>query len=153
MQQLEVFGCRFDLPGHYKLIKPIGQGACGIVCAVEDTTTGAHMALKQIPRVFNNLTETKRTLREIRLLRCLRHRNIVSLIHVLPPVSPADFNEIYLASELLDTDLNQIINSAQPLTDEHIQYFMWQLLCGKHRQRNSLDAVAHRLMCYHPHSG
>ena len=64
----EVFGCRFELPadGRYTLIRPIGAGAGGVVAAVQDTTTGTQLALKQIPRLFDNLIKTKRTLREIR---------------------------------------------------------------------------------------
>jgi serine/threonine protein kinase len=32
--------------------------------------------------------------------------------------------------ELVDTDLHRIIQSSQSLSNEHIVYFMWQLLCG-----------------------
>ena len=32
--------------------------------------------------------------------------------------------------ELMDTDLHQIIRSAQPLSDDHCQYFVYQLLRG-----------------------
>eukprot|EP01052_Picozoa_sp_SAG31_P038955 SAG31_NODE_5307_length_2620_cov_2.005157_1_plen_191_part_10 len=83
-----------------------------------------------MPQLFSNLLKTKRTLREIRLLRGLHHPNVLSLVDVFVPQDPARFDEIYVATELMDTDLHQIIASPQPLTDEHAQYFMWQLLCG-----------------------
>jgi serine/threonine protein kinase len=37
---------------------------------------------------------------------------------------------VYLVYELMDTDLHQIIRSAQPLSDDHCQYFVYQLLRG-----------------------
>eukprot|EP01052_Picozoa_sp_SAG31_P038956 SAG31_NODE_5307_length_2620_cov_2.005157_2_plen_51_part_00 len=36
----------------YKLLHPIGQGAGGVVCAVQDRTTGSMLAMKQVPRLF-----------------------------------------------------------------------------------------------------
>ena len=38
------------------------------------------------------------------------------------------FDDIYFVSELMDTDLHQIIRSKQKLTDEHHQYFIYQVL-------------------------
>jgi serine/threonine protein kinase len=38
--------------------------------------------------------------------------------------------DVYLVYELMDTDLHQIIRSAQPLSDDHCQYFVYQLLRG-----------------------
>jgi len=37
---------------------------------------------------------------------------------------------VYIVTELMDTDLHQIIGSPQPLTDDHCQYFMYQILRG-----------------------
>jgi serine/threonine protein kinase len=46
--------------------------------------------------------------------------------------SPADkdFSDLYLVTELMDTDLYQIIVSPQTLSDEHYQYFTYQTLRG-----------------------
>ena len=46
------------------------------------------------------------------------------------PKSREDFNEIYVVSELMETDLAQIIKSNQPLTDDHVQFFLYQILRG-----------------------
>jgi serine/threonine protein kinase len=43
-------------------------------------------------------------------------------------VSPLIFS--YIVTELMDTDLHQIIQSPQPLSNEHIQYFVYQILRG-----------------------
>lgn len=48
-----------------------------------------------------------------------------------PPSPPAPrFDDVYVLYELMDTDLHQIIRSKQPLTDEHAQFFLYQLLRG-----------------------
>ena len=44
------------------------------------------------------------------------------------PASREVFNDVYVIYELMDTDLHQIIRSPQSLTDDHFQYFMWQVL-------------------------
>eukprot|EP00455_Lapot_gusevi_P000142 TRINITY_DN1005_c0_g1_i3.p1 TRINITY_DN1005_c0_g1~~TRINITY_DN1005_c0_g1_i3.p1 ORF type:complete len:288 (-),score=43.21 TRINITY_DN1005_c0_g1_i3:130-993(-) len=48
----------------------------------------------------------------------------------MKPDSKETFEDVYLVSDLLDTDLHQIIASPQPLTNEHIQYFVYQILRG-----------------------
>ena len=41
-----------------------------------------------------------------------------------------DFSDVYLIMELMDTDLNQVIKSNQPLTRDHVIYFIYQTLLG-----------------------
>lgn len=36
--------------------------------------------------------------------------------------------DIYLVTELMETDLNRVIRSKQELSDEHIAYFVYQIL-------------------------
>ena len=88
------------------------------------------MAIKKITKCFHNLVETKRTLREVQLLRCLRHANIVDIVCVMRPVSYEQFDDVYVVSELMSSDLHAIIASEQPLSDEHVQYFLYQILRG-----------------------
>jgi serine/threonine protein kinase len=47
---------------------------------------------------------------------------------ILRPASLEKFEDVYIVSELMDTDLHQIISSPQPLTDDHCQYFLYQIL-------------------------
>ena len=37
-------------------------------------------------------------------------------------------NTLYVVSELMETDLASIIKSSQPLTDDHCQFFLYQIL-------------------------
>ncbi|KAJ2915454.1 hypothetical protein MD484_g4944, partial [Candolleomyces efflorescens] len=82
-----------------------------------------------VTRVFDKVQLAKRALREITLLRHFsNHENITGLIDV-DAISP-DFNEIYIFMEPMEADLHQIIKSGQVLTNEHVQYFLYQILRG-----------------------
>ena len=123
-----VCGTRFDVDARYTLIKPIGHGAYGVVCSALDNQTGEKVAIKKINKAFDHLTDTKRTLREVKILRHFNHENVIRIKDILRPVSLERFDDVYIVSELMDTDLHQIISSPQPLTDDHCQYFLYQLL-------------------------
>lgn len=125
-----VCGTRFDVDRKYRLIKPIGTGAYGVVCSAENLETKEKVAIKKITKAFANLVETKRTLREVKLLRHFNHANIVSILDLMKPESYEQFDDVYIVNELMNTDLHQIITSSQPLTDEHVQYFIYQILRG-----------------------
>jgi len=85
---------------------------------------------KRISHAFSNLLDTKRIIREIKLLKHIKHENIISIIDIFRPPSKIEFEDVYIVSELMDTDLHQIINSLQPLSDDHLQYFVYQILRG-----------------------
>ena len=88
------------------------------------------MAIKKISDALLVPLEAKRLLREIALLRRLRHRNVIALLDILPPSNAAAFRDLYLVYELMDTDLYAVIRSAQPLSEAHTAYFTWQMFCG-----------------------
>lgn len=46
------------------------------------------------------------------------------------PEAKTGFNDIYIVTEFMETDLHRVIYSRQDLTDEHIQYFVYQILRG-----------------------
>jgi serine/threonine protein kinase len=123
-----VSGTRFDVAEHYKLIKPIGHGAYGVVVSANNTKLNEKVAIKKIPRAFEDLVDAKRILREIKLLRHFNHENVVSLKDLLPPASVGDFEDVYMILDLMETDLHRIIYSRQGLSDDHVQYFVYQIL-------------------------
>ena len=51
-------------------------------------------------------------------------------MEILRPRTYEQFEDVYIVTELMDTDLGQIIKSSQPLSDEHVQYFIYQILRG-----------------------
>jgi mitogen-activated protein kinase 1/3/mitogen-activated protein kinase 6 len=164
MTSFVVCGNVFEVQSRYAPIKPIGKGAYGVVCSARDVRSDARVAIKKITNAFENAVDAKRTLREIKLLRHLRHENVIRIADVVAPVSkksrlfqnaaqgtktngaktsenersvenrlaraPASFDDVYVMYELMDTDLHQIIRSNQPLSDDHCQYFVYQLLRG-----------------------
>ncbi|CAN1249438.1 Mitogen-activated protein kinase 3 [Linum perenne] len=129
--QYNIFGNQFEITPKYRPpIMPIGRGAYGIVCSVLNSETNEMVAMKKIANAFDNHMDAKRTLREIKLLRHLDHENVIGIRDVVPPPLRREFTDVYIATELMDTDLHQIIRSNQGLSEEHCQYFLYQLLRG-----------------------
>ncbi|XP_008792346.2 mitogen-activated protein kinase 5 [Phoenix dactylifera] len=129
--QYNIFNNLFEITAKYQPpVMPIGRGAYGIVCSVMNSETGEMVAIKKIANAFDNHMDAKRTLREIKLLRHLDHENVIGIRDVIPPPVPQAFNDVYVATELMDTDLHHIIRSNQELSEEHCQYFLYQILRG-----------------------
>ena len=80
---------RMTVHTRYDLIKKLGQGAYGIVGQFTDTVDGSIVAIKKTSKAFDDPTDAKRTLRELKLLSHLRHENIVMLRDVLPSAATA----------------------------------------------------------------
>ena len=55
------------------------------------------------------------------------HENIVNIINILPPTD-GEWTDLYIVSELMETDLHRIIYSKQALSTDHCQYFVYQIL-------------------------
>ena len=125
-QAYSIWGNTFLIDEQYVPIKAIGKGAYGTVCSAKNTVTGEKVAIKKIQNAFENLTDARRSLREIKLLRHLKHENVIGVRDLLYPANPHDFKDVYIVYELMDTDLHQIIMSAQPLADDHYQFFVYQ---------------------------
>jgi len=123
-----VSGTKFEVDKRYELIKPIGHGAYGVVVSAVDKKTNQKVAIKKVPRAFDDLIDAKRILREIKLLRHFNHENIISLKDILQPPRLDDFEDVYIISDLMETDLHRIIYSKQQLSDDHVQYFVYQML-------------------------
>lgn len=123
-------GTTFTVPKRYEYIKVIGQGAYGVVCAASDKMKARKVAIKKVPNAFADLIDAKRIVREIKLIEYYDHENIISLIDVLKPPAKTGFEDIYFVNDLMETDLHRVIYSHQELTDDHIQYFIYQVLRG-----------------------
>ncbi|CAG9321628.1 unnamed protein product [Blepharisma stoltei] len=126
----ECSGTSFTVDSHYQFIKQIGHGAYGVVISALDRRTNTKVAIKKIPKAFEDLIDAKRILREIKLLSFFDHENIISLLDVQRPPARTGYDDIYIITDLMETDLHRVIYSMQELTDEHIQYFMYQVLRG-----------------------
>lgn len=125
-----VHGSKFECAKRYSIIEPVGQGAYGIVCSASDEESGEQIAIKKIENAFEHIAFTKRTLRELRILRHLRHENLLDIRSMFLPGRRDSFDDVYVVSELMETDLATILKSPQPLTEEHCQFFLYQILRG-----------------------
>lgn len=108
-----------------------------------DYQLGYQVAIKRINQI-NSVLVAKRTLRELKLLRHFQgHPNvpkstyalyfkelqIISVIDLFK-MDKDNFDELYIAQELMDADLCHIIQSKYPLSEEAIKRFLYQLLRG-----------------------
>nr|VDC80380.1 unnamed protein product [Brassica rapa] len=112
----------------FKIQERIGKGSYGVVCSAIDTLTGEKVAIKKIHDIFEHISDAARILREIKLLRLLRHPDIVEIKHIMLPPSRREFKDIYVVFELMESDLHQVIKANDDLTREHYQFFLYQLL-------------------------
>ena len=127
-------GNTFTMDPRYKLRCHVGHGAQGIICSAVDlqSPTGQEVAVKKLTNALDEVMASKRLLRELRLLRHLKHENLLSLTDIMLPPSTNVllWKDVYIVSELMDTDLHYVIESGQAISDDHIQCFTAQLLEG-----------------------
>ncbi|KAM9461978.1 mitogen-activated protein kinase 7 [Clarias gariepinus] len=122
---------KFEVGEEYDVIETIGTGAYGVVSSARRRDNGQQVAIKKIPNAFEVVTNAKRTLRELKILKHFKHDNIIAIKDILQPmVPPSAFKSVYVVLDLMESDLHQIIHSRQPLTPEHTRYFLYQLLRG-----------------------
>lgn len=120
---------KFKVPADLEFIKKVGSGAYGCVASFKDPKTDGKVAVKKITDAFHDLIDGKRILREVKLLRTFRHDNIICILDMYPPDNP-EFDDIYIVTDLMETDLHRVIYSKQQLAEEHHQYFAYQILRG-----------------------
>lgn len=128
----DIAGNRFEVDVRYTNLTPVGGGSYGLVCSADDSVTKRRVAIKKVTNAFSDLTDAKRIMREIKLLGQLGdHENVIGLVDVMtmPPLTKK-FRDIYIICELMECDLDRIISSTQGLTDQHAQYFVYQILRG-----------------------
>ncbi|XP_062179164.1 mitogen-activated protein kinase 11-like isoform X2 [Phragmites australis] len=122
------FFAEYGDANRYEILEVIGKGSYGLVCSANDTQTGEKVAIKKIHNIFEHISDAARILREIKLLRLLRHPDIVEIKHIMLPPSKKDFKDIYVVFELMESDLHQVIKANDDLTREHYQFFLYQML-------------------------
>lgn len=109
-----VVGTRFEIDKRYEIVDPIGSGAYGVVVAAKDTSIPESKsdkdesnlcAIKKIVKAFEHRVFSLRTYRELKIQRLLDHENVLGIKRILMPKSREAFNEIYVVTELMETDL------------------------------------------------
>ncbi|KAG7361322.1 serine/threonine protein kinase [Nitzschia inconspicua] len=122
----------FTVDERYTMLRVVGSGAYGVVISASDAKSSKNVAIKMVPRAFNDEIDAKRILREIKLLKHMKHENIVGIVDMMPPTARylEDFHDVYIVADLMETDLHRIIYSKQKLSMDHVQYFIYQVLRG-----------------------
>ncbi|KAI4369036.1 hypothetical protein MLD38_017529 [Melastoma candidum] len=124
------FFTEYGEANQYEIEEVIGRGSYGVVASAIDTHTGERVAIKKINNVFEHVSDAIRILREIKLLRLLRHPDIVEIKHIMLPPCRREFKDIYVVFELMESDLHQVIKMNNDLSPGHHQFFVYQLLRG-----------------------
>ncbi|KTF77106.1 hypothetical protein cypCar_00046909 [Cyprinus carpio] len=105
---IDVGDSTFTVLKRYQNLRPIGSGAQGIVCSAYDHVLERNVAIKKLSRPFQNQTHAKRAYRELVLMKCVNHKNIIGLLHVFTPQKTLEeFQDMYLVMELMDANLCQ----------------------------------------------
>ena len=124
------------LDRRFQDVRPLGFGAGGLVYSAFDSNTSRNVSVKKIS--LNDQRSWRRALREVRILKRLKHENIVVLHDVLDENgddlkvnSPPNVNRksLFFIQELMDTNLKYLIDSKQ-LSFAHVRFLMYQLLRG-----------------------
>lgn len=126
------------LPERYRYKKVLGSGSYGVVCEAEDLENdGRKVAVKKISRVFDNIGDGKRILRELAILVQLqnrgsrRHSRIIRLLDVFAPCNLNWFEELYLVMEHQGQDLRALGNRKPlVLSDMDVKGLLQDLFLG-----------------------
>ncbi|KAL4775778.1 mitogen-activated protein kinase mpkC [Aspergillus nidulans var. acristatus] len=121
----EILGTTFETTNRYANLQPVGLGTAGVVCSAYDLISEQVVAIKKMMKPFHSTSVAKRTYREVKLLRHLRHDNLINMSDIF--ISPLE--DVYLVTELLGTDLHRLLNG-KPLESKFAQYFTYQILRG-----------------------
>ncbi|XP_039467237.1 cyclin-dependent kinase 12 isoform X6 [Oreochromis aureus] len=120
----------------FDIIGIIGEGTYGQVYKAKDKDTGELVALKKV-RLDNEKEGFPITaIREIKILRQLKHRSVVNMKEIVTDKQDAlDFKKdkgaFYLVFEYMDHDLMGLLESGLvQFSHEHVRSFMRQLMEG-----------------------
>lgn len=117
-----------EIAPHYSIESMLGQGSYGQVVRCKHLPTGEIVAIKKIQNVFSDPVDAKRILRELCIVRQLRHPNIVQIREIIAPRNVRNFQDLFVVFEYLPSDLEKLLHSPQYLTAEHLRWLLLDLL-------------------------
>ncbi|TNN39277.1 Mitogen-activated protein kinase 12 [Liparis tanakae] len=99
---------------------------------INSTTSAMHgeekVAIKKLHRPFQSEIFAKRAYRELRLLKHMKHENVIGLLNVFSPAMTLDeIQDFYLVMPYMFTDLSKVRGN---LTEDKVQFLVYQMLCG-----------------------
>ena len=73
------------------------------------------VAIKKMTNAFEHKIFARRILRELKVLRLLKHPNIIEIKTIVLPKSRAEFTDIYAIFELMDSDVTSLLRGEEEL--------------------------------------
>ncbi|KAJ4934512.1 hypothetical protein JOQ06_007305 [Pogonophryne albipinna] len=124
----EINSTMWEVPEKFTRLKQIGTGAYGSVCSSINEKNKEKVAIKKLHRPFQSEIFAKRAYRELRLLKHMKHENVIGLIDVFSPATTLDeMQDFYLVMPYMFTDLSKVRGH---LTEDKVQFLVYQMLCG-----------------------
>lgn len=121
----------------YEEIEQIGEGAYGQVWMGRDKVSGEVVALKKVRMDQEKEGFPVTAIRELKMLRSLRHENIVQLKEIVTgqnqttTAAMRNRHEIYMVFEYVDNDINGFVESPTiKFTEPQVKTYARQLLAG-----------------------
>ncbi|OMJ72736.1 hypothetical protein SteCoe_28742 [Stentor coeruleus] len=107
----------------YEILSLIGEGAYGIVMKAKNRESGEIVAIKKFKESEDDESARKTILREVKILKMLKHENIVQLREAFRRKG-----KLYLVFEYVDKNLLEIIEENQNgIEPEKIKWYIYQL--------------------------
>ncbi|KAG8005821.1 Mitogen-activated protein kinase 12, partial [Nibea albiflora] len=120
----------WEVPERYRDLKQVGTGAYGTVCSAWDRRMGTQVAIKKLHRPFQSKLFAKRAYRELRLLKHMKHENVIGLLDVFTAEISLDrLRDFYLVMPFMGTDLGKLMK-LERLTEDRVQFLVYQMLKG-----------------------
>lgn len=122
----------------YEVLGVVGEGAYGVVLKCRNKENGEIVAIKKFKESEDDEVLRKTTLREVKILRMLRHINIVGLKEAFKRKA-----KLYLVFEFVDKNLLELLEE-QPagLDPEVVRAYSYQLVLAIHWCHS--NSVIHR---------
>eukprot|EP00045_Choanoeca_perplexa_P005991 m.50200 g.50200 ORF g.50200 m.50200 type:complete len:440 (+) comp13401_c0_seq1:196-1515(+) len=123
-----ISGTEWKVPPYFVQLQPIGSGGYGSVCSATDLRSNSVVAIKKLQRAFSNVLLAKRAYRELKVLRFLKHDNVIELVDIfVSQQATEDHFDIYIVTELMPTNLHDVMRS-QVLQLPHIRLIFYLLM-------------------------
>ncbi len=110
----------------YQKLGKLGEGTYGVVFKAREQATNVLVAIKKIRLDSEEDGVPCTAIREIALLKQMKHRNVVRLLDVI-----SEHRRIFLVFEYLEFDLKKYMQGLRsPMQTMVIKSFLYQLLCA-----------------------
>lgn len=111
---------------NYETLGVIGEGTYGVVMKARHRETGQLVAIKKFKESDEDEQVRKTSLREVRVLKQLKHDNVITLLEVFRRKG-----KLYLVFEYVEKTILEVLERRKNGLDENdVRRFMFQLLRG-----------------------